>query len=108
MHILLFKRRILNRSHSSWSLSNLPCNRFAVNPIPQASLCKSCEILVGSVMHRFEVIRRGLTAYLDLTTAGEREFRKGDFYVIEPSAVYAQKSAARYRNPVHQSAAGKR
>jgi hypothetical protein len=75
MHILLFKRRILNRSHSSWSLSNSPCNRFAVNPIPQASLCKSCEILVGSVMHRFEVIRRGLTAYLDLTTAGEREFR---------------------------------
>ena len=108
MHILLFKRRILNRSHSSWSLSNSPCNRFAVNPIPQASLCKSCEILVGSVMHRFEVIRRGLTAYLDLTTAGEREFRKGDFYVIEPSAVYAQKSAARYRNPVRQSAAGKR
>ena len=35
----------------------------------------------------------GLTAYLDLTTAEEHVFRKGDFYVIEPGAVYAQKSA---------------
>ena len=33
------------------------------------------------------------TAYLDLTTAEEHVFRKGDFYVIEPGAVYAQKSA---------------
>ena len=35
----------------------------------------------------------GLTAYLDLTTTEEHVFRKGDFYVIEPGAVYAQKSA---------------
>jgi hypothetical protein len=35
----------------------------------------------------------GLTAYLDLSTAEEHVFRKGDFYVIEPGAVYAQKSA---------------
>jgi 8-oxo-dGTP diphosphatase len=35
----------------------------------------------------------GLTAYLDLATAEEHVFRKGDFYVIEPGAVYAQKSA---------------
>ena len=35
----------------------------------------------------------GLTAYLDLTTGEERVFRKGNFYVIEPSVVYAQKSA---------------
>jgi len=34
----------------------------------------------------------GLTAYLDLTTAEEYVFRKGDFYVIEPGVVYAQKS----------------
>ena len=35
----------------------------------------------------------GLTAYLDLTTGEEHVFRKGDFYVIEPGVVYAQKSA---------------
>jgi hypothetical protein len=36
----------------------------------------------------------GLTAFLlDLTTADEHLFRKGDFYVIEPGVVYAQKSA---------------
>ena len=34
-----------------------------------------------------------LTTYLDLTTAEEHVFRKGDFYVIEPGVVYAQKSA---------------
>ena len=34
----------------------------------------------------------GFTAYLDLTTAEEHVFRKGDFYVIEPAVVYAQKS----------------
>jgi hypothetical protein len=34
-----------------------------------------------------------VTAYLDLTNGEERVFRKGDFYVIEPGAVYAQKSA---------------
>jgi 8-oxo-dGTP diphosphatase len=42
----------------------------------------------------FQYMTAGLTAYLDLTTAEERVFRKGDFYVIEPSAVYAQKSAS--------------
>jgi 8-oxo-dGTP diphosphatase len=41
----------------------------------------------------FQYITTGLTAYLDLTTAEERVFRKGDFYVIEPGVVYAQKSA---------------
>jgi hypothetical protein len=35
----------------------------------------------------------GLTAYLNLTTGEEYAFRKGDFYVIEPGVVYAQKSA---------------
>jgi hypothetical protein len=35
----------------------------------------------------------GLTAYLDLTTGEEHVFRKGDFYVIGPGVVYAQKSA---------------
>jgi quercetin dioxygenase-like cupin family protein len=34
----------------------------------------------------------GLTAYLDTTTGEEHIFRKGDFYVIEPGVVYAQKS----------------
>jgi 8-oxo-dGTP diphosphatase len=41
----------------------------------------------------FQYVTAGLTAYLDLTTAEEHVFRKGDFYVIEPGAVYAQKSA---------------
>ena len=41
----------------------------------------------------FQYMMAGLTAYLDLTTAEERVFRKGDFYVIEPGVVYAQKSA---------------
>jgi 8-oxo-dGTP diphosphatase len=40
----------------------------------------------------FQYMTAGLTAYLDLTTAEEHVFRKGDFYVIEPGAVYAQKS----------------
>ena len=42
----------------------------------------------------FQYMTAGLTAYLDLTTAEERVFRKGDFYAIEPGVVYAQKSAA--------------
>ena len=41
----------------------------------------------------FQYRTAGLTAYLDLTTADEHVFRKGDFYVIEPGVVYAQKSA---------------
>jgi 8-oxo-dGTP diphosphatase len=41
----------------------------------------------------FQYMTAGLTAYLDLTTGEEHVFRKGDFYVIEPGAVYAQKSA---------------
>jgi hypothetical protein len=35
----------------------------------------------------------GLAAYLNLTSAEEYVFRKGDFYVIEPGVAYAQKSA---------------
>ena len=42
----------------------------------------------------FQYMTVGLTAYLDLTTAEEHLFRKGDFYVIEPGVVYAQKSAS--------------
>jgi 8-oxo-dGTP diphosphatase len=41
----------------------------------------------------FQYMTAGLTAYLDLATGEEHVFRKGDFYVIEPGAVYAQKSA---------------
>jgi hypothetical protein len=41
----------------------------------------------------FQYMTAGLTAYLNLSTAEEHIFRKGDFYVIEPGAVYAQKSA---------------
>jgi 8-oxo-dGTP diphosphatase len=41
----------------------------------------------------FQYMTAGLTAYLDLTTGEEHVFRKGDFYVIEPGFVYAQKSA---------------
>jgi 8-oxo-dGTP diphosphatase len=41
----------------------------------------------------FQYMTAGLTAYLDLTTTEEHVFRKGDFYAIEPGAVYAQKSA---------------
>jgi hypothetical protein len=42
----------------------------------------------------FQYMVAGLTAYLDLTTTTkEHVFRKGDFYVIEPGVVYAQKSA---------------
>jgi 8-oxo-dGTP diphosphatase len=41
----------------------------------------------------FQYMTSGLTAYLDMTTGDEHVFRKGDFYVIEPGVVYAQKSA---------------
>ena len=41
----------------------------------------------------FQYVTAGLTAYLDLGTAEEHVFRKGDFYVIEPDVAYAQKSA---------------
>ena len=41
----------------------------------------------------FHYMTAGLTAYLYLATAEEHVFRKGDFYVIEPGVVYAQKSA---------------
>ena len=41
----------------------------------------------------FQYMASGLTAYLDLTTGEEHVFRKGDFYMIEPGVVYAQKSA---------------
>ena len=40
----------------------------------------------------FQYMTSGLTAYLDLNTAEEHVFRKGDFYVLEPGVVYAQKS----------------
>jgi hypothetical protein len=42
----------------------------------------------------FQYMTAGVTAYLNLTTAEEYVFSKGDFYVIEPGVVYAQKSAA--------------
>ena len=41
----------------------------------------------------FQYMTAGLTAYKDLTTGEEHVFAKGDFYVIEPGVVYAQKSA---------------
>jgi hypothetical protein len=41
----------------------------------------------------FQHMTSGRTAYLDITTGEEHVFRKGDFYVIEPGVVYAQKSA---------------
>ena len=40
----------------------------------------------------FQYMTTGLTAYLDLITAEEHLFKKGDFYVIQPGVVYAQKS----------------
>lgn len=40
----------------------------------------------------FQYMTSGLTAYLDTRTGEEHIFRKGDFYVIEPGVVYAQKS----------------
>ncbi len=40
----------------------------------------------------FQYMTAGFTAYLDTTTREEHIFRKGDFYVIEPGVVYAQKS----------------
>jgi hypothetical protein len=43
--------------------------------------------------YEFQYMTSGLTAYLDLTTGEEYVFKKGDFYVIEPGIVYAQKSA---------------
>jgi hypothetical protein len=40
----------------------------------------------------FQYMTSELTAYLDTVTGEEHIFRKGDFYVIEPGVVYAQKS----------------
>lgn len=41
----------------------------------------------------FQFMTSGLTAYFDLATGDASVFRKGDFYMIEPGVVYAQKSA---------------
>lgn len=41
----------------------------------------------------FQYMTSGSTAYLDTATGEEHIFRKGDFYVIEPGVVYAQKSS---------------
>lgn len=41
----------------------------------------------------FQYMTAGVTAYLDMTTGEEHVFEKGDFYMIEPGVVYAQKSA---------------
>ena len=41
----------------------------------------------------FQYMTAGLTAYLNLATGEEQAFMKGDFYLIEPGVVYAQKSA---------------
>ena len=40
----------------------------------------------------FQYMLAGETVYLDILTDEEHVFRKGDFYVIEPGVVYAQKS----------------
>jgi 8-oxo-dGTP diphosphatase len=40
----------------------------------------------------FQYMASGSTAYLDTRTGEEHTFREGDFYVIEPGVVYAQKS----------------
>ena len=40
----------------------------------------------------FQYMTAGLTAYLNLSTGEVHVFKKGDFYVIEPGVVYAQKS----------------
>lgn len=40
----------------------------------------------------FQYMTSGLTAYLDMTTGEEHVFKAGDFYVIEPGVIYAQKS----------------
>ena len=42
----------------------------------------------------FQHMTSGVTAYLDTVTGEEHIFRKGDFYVIEPGVVYAQKSGS--------------
>jgi hypothetical protein len=51
-----------------------------------------CSAHVDRCVHR-DQLAAGLTAYLNLTTAEEHVFGKGDFYLIEPGVVYAQKSA---------------
>lgn len=43
--------------------------------------------------YEFQYMTSGVTAYLDMTTGEQHIFEKGDFYVIEPGVVYAQKSA---------------
>lgn len=42
--------------------------------------------------YEFQYMTSGVTAYLDMTTGEEHIFTEGDFYVIEPGVVYAQKS----------------
>jgi 8-oxo-dGTP diphosphatase len=42
----------------------------------------------------FQLMITGTTAYLDLVTKEEHVFSAGDFYIIEPGVVYAQKAAA--------------
>jgi hypothetical protein len=41
----------------------------------------------------FQYMTAGLTAYLNLTNRRGVRVQEGDFYVIEPGVVYAQKSA---------------
>ena len=52
---------------------------------------KSVHALLG-LLQVSSIMTSGLTAYLDTVTGEEHIFRKGDFYVIEPGVVYAQKS----------------
>ncbi len=42
----------------------------------------------------YQYVIRGKTAYLDVETSAETEFAEGDFYMIKPGTVYAQKSIA--------------
>ena len=55
----------------------------------------------------FQYMTAGLTAYLDLTTAEEHVFRKGDF-CDRAGRCLCSKIGARHRDPVYQSAARKR
>lgn len=45
----------------------------------------------------YQYVISGWTKYLNVTTGEEFEFKKGDFYKIEPNTTYAQKSKAKTR-----------
>ena len=74
-------------------LANIPSDRVEVG-ITRYSRATAEQPHSHTNAFEFQYMISGYTAYLDVNTGKEYSFRKGDFYVIEPGVLYAQKSKA--------------